>query len=54
MTPSFQEINIDLPRDLVANALGKQSLRQTINALTKPDFDRLAGKLKEFGMHVEV
>jgi hypothetical protein len=37
-----------------ASALGKQSLRQTIHALTKADFDRLAGTFKEFGAHVEV
>lgn len=50
----IQEVNIDLPRDLVATALDKQSLRQTIHALTKAEFDRFAGKLKEFGVHVEV
>ncbi|WP_263351052.1 hypothetical protein [Acidicapsa acidisoli] len=50
----IQEINMDLPRDLVADALGKQSLRRTIHALTKADFDQLAAMLKEFGVHVEV
>ena len=42
------------PRDMVATALGKQSLRQTIHALTKADFDCLARELKDFGVHVEV
>jgi HKD family nuclease len=50
----IQEINMDLPIDIVASALGKQSLRGTIHALKKSDFDRLAKKLKEFGVHVEV
>lgn len=50
----IQEINLDLPRDLVATALGKESLRQTIHALTKTDFDRLGRELKDFGVHVEV
>jgi HKD family nuclease len=50
----IQEINMDLPRDLVASALGKQSLRQTIHVLEKADFDRLAKRLKDFGVHVEV
>lgn len=50
----IQEINIDLPRDRVATALGKESLRQTIHALTRADFDRLAGELKDFGVHVDV
>jgi hypothetical protein len=50
----IQETDIDLPRDLVATALGKESLRQTIHALTKADFDRLAKELKDFGVHVEV
>ena len=50
----IQEINIDLPRDLVATALGKESLRQTIHALTKVDFDHFTRSLKDFGVHVEV
>jgi hypothetical protein len=50
----IQEIDLDLPRDVVASALRKQSLRQTIHALEKADFDRLIKKLKEFGVHIEV
>jgi hypothetical protein len=50
----IQEIDLDLPRDVVASALRKQSLRQTIHALEKADFDRLVKKLKEFGVHIEV
>jgi HKD family nuclease len=50
----IQEIDLDLPREVVASALRKQSLRQTIHALEKADFDRLVKKLKEFGVHIEV
>ena len=50
----IQEINMDLPRDTVASALGKKSLRQTIHCLDKADFDRFVKKLKEFGVHIEV
>jgi hypothetical protein len=50
----IQEIDIDLPRETVASALRKQSLRQTIHAIKEADFDRLAKNLKEFGVHVEV
>jgi hypothetical protein len=50
----IQEINMDLPRDVVASALGRDSLRQTIHALTKADFERLAMELKDYGAHVEV
>jgi hypothetical protein len=49
-----QEINLDVPRDIVAAALGKESLRQTIHVLTSGKFNRLASRLKEFGTHVEV
>jgi histone H3/H4 len=45
---------MDLPRDTVASALRKQSLRQTIHALNKANFDRLVKELKDFGVHVEV
>ena len=50
----IQEINLDLPKNAVASALRKQSLRQTIHALEKTDFERLTRKLKEFGVHIEV
>lgn len=50
----LQEINLDFPRDIVAAALGKESLRQTIHALTRVEFNRLASRLKEFGTHVQV
>jgi HKD family nuclease len=50
----IQEIDIDVPRNAVASALKKQSLRQTIHSLKKVDFDRLAKTLKEFGVHIEV
>jgi len=50
----IQEINMDLPRDAVASALGKQSMMQTIHALKKADFGRLAKVLKEFGVQIEV
>ena len=42
------------PREVVASALHTHSLRQTIHALEKADFDRLAKKLKKFGVHIEV
>lgn len=50
----IQEIDLDLPKDIVASALRKDSLMQTIHDLDKVDFDRLASKLKEFGAHIEV
>lgn len=50
----IQNINMYLPRDVVASALGKQSLRHTIHALKKVDFDHIAKKLKGFGVHVQV
>jgi HKD family nuclease len=50
----IQEIDMDLPKDAVASALRKQSMRQTIHALEKADFGRLAKELREFGVHIEV
>jgi hypothetical protein len=50
----IQEINLDLPKNVVASALRKQSLRQTIHALERTDFERLVKRLKEFGVHIEV
>ena len=50
----IQDINIDLPIHIVKSALAKDSLRQTIHALRKADFDRIASELKGFGVHVEV
>lgn len=50
----IQEIDMDLPRNAVASAFQKQSLRQTIHALKKANFDRLAKELKEFSVHIEV
>jgi HKD family nuclease len=50
----LQDIDLNLPRNVVAAALRKQSLRQTIHALEKADFDRLVKKLKEFGVHIAV
>ena len=50
----IQTVDMDLPRDLVAAALGKQSLTQTIHELDKIGFDRLVTELKKRGVHVEV
>jgi HKD family nuclease len=41
----LQVIDRRLPRDVVASALGKQSLMRTIHALEKADFDRLVNEL---------
>lgn len=50
----IQKIDLDLPKDQVADALRKQALRRTIHSLKKSDFDRLATNLKEFGVHIQV
>jgi hypothetical protein len=50
----IQTVDMDLPRDLVASALGKESLTQTIHELDKIGFDRLVKELKKIGVHVEV
>jgi hypothetical protein len=50
----IQVIDMDLPRDLVAGALGKQSLRLTIHDLDKDAYDRLVAELRKFGVQVEV
>lgn len=50
----IQPIDMDLPRDLVASALGKGSLREVIHFLEKSEFDHFANGLNEFGVHVEV
>ncbi len=50
----IQEINIDVPRDLVATALGKRSLWQTMHGLERVNFNQLTKRLKEFGVHVDV
>src|SRR4029077_16073322 len=45
----IQEINMNFLRNVVASALQKQTLLQTIHALEKVNFDRL---LKECGVQV--
>jgi HKD family nuclease len=50
----IQPIDESVPRSIVANAIRKQSLRQTIHALSKSEFDRLVGVLRQLGVHVEV
>jgi HKD family nuclease len=50
----IQVIETDLPRDIVAAALGKETLRQTVHGLDKAEFERLEEKLRDSGVHVEV
>jgi hypothetical protein len=50
----IQTIEMDLPRDVMASALGKETLLHTIHSLTRAQFDQVAEKLKESGVHLEV
>jgi hypothetical protein len=50
----IQVIDMDLPRDVVAAALGKESLRLTIHDLDKVAYERLVAELKKFGVQAEV
>lgn len=50
----IQVIEEDVPRDVIASALKKESMRQTIHHLEKAEFGRLAKKLADFGVHLGV
>ena len=50
----IQVINMDLPKDVVASALGKQSLMQTVHELREGEFDQFVAELRKFGVQVEV
>ena len=50
----IQPIDIDLPKDVIARALQKDSLRATIHQLTRDEFKRIGEVLKGEGVQVEV
>lgn len=50
----IQVIDMDVPKETVARALGKQSLMKTIHVLDKVGFERLAAELKKAGVTIEV
>ena len=50
----IQAVDVNLPKALVASALGRDSLRQTIHDLEKAEFDGLARELRKVGVQVEV
>lgn len=50
----IQPVGIDLPKDALAEALGKGSLRETIHDLDREAFGRLCELLRESGVQVEV
>jgi HKD family nuclease len=51
---AIQVVNMDFPRQVVASALGKETLMQAIHELSNSGFGRLTKELKKAGVQVEV
>jgi len=50
----IQVVDLKVPRSIVASALGKKSMMQTIHDLGKAGFERLAAELGKFGVRIEI
>lgn len=50
----IQLIETNLPRDILATALGKETLRQTVHGLGKDELEKLIEHLRDSGVHVMV